>query len=151
MNIFRRSVQSLLLHIVAAVMVLGQPHVCNPTYVRDSGVLCTECLVIDEHHSEADEFAGPHGDCHDCCEIRECETPPTFETPASSHQPTFELAILPSPFVLPPPMGSRFPRQAFPFSGGAPATGPPLVHLSRGPPTLLFVQPSAGRKVEFLA
>lgn len=144
-------VRVLLLHLIAVGMLVGQLHFCESTYVRDSGEVCRECLVIADHGLGDAEFEKPHGDCHDCCEIRECETPPTFEAPASSHQPTFELAILPNPFVLPPPMGSRFPRQAFPFSCGAPATGPPRVHLSRGPPTLLFVQPSAGRKVEFLA
>jgi len=136
---------------LALAIVLTQFHVCGSTYVRDSGVVCTECLVIDEHRSEVGGFAGPHGDCHDCCEIRECETPPMFETPVRSQQLTFELAILPNPFVLPPPLRSGFAWQAFPFSCGAPATGPPLVHLSRGPPALLFVQPSAGRKVESMA
>jgi len=137
--------------LLALVLVLTQFHLCESIYVRDSGEVCRECLVIDDHGAGAAEIDQPHGDCHDCCEIRECETPKAFETSAPSQQFAFDFAILPEPLALPEVMDGGVPWKSFPFASGAPATGPPLVHLSRGPPNLLFVQPSAGRKVESMA
>lgn len=144
-------VRVLLLHLIAVGMLVGQLHFCESTYVRDSGEVCRECLVIADHGLGDAEFEKPHGDCHDCCEIRECETPKAFETSAPSQQFAFDFAILPEPLDLPEVMDGGVPWKSFPFASGAPATGPPLVHLSRGPPNLLFVQPSAGRKVESMA
>jgi hypothetical protein len=136
---------------LALVLVLTQLHFCESTYVRDSGLVCQECLAIDDHGAGSGELDGPHGDCHDCCQLRECETPQTFEAPTSSQQAAFDFAILPEPLVLPVVIGGGVPSKSFPFASGAPATGPPLVHLSRGPPTLFLVPPYAGRKVESLA
>lgn len=144
-------VRVLLLHLIAVGMLVGQLHFCESPYVRESGEVCPECLVIDDHGAGEAEIDQPHGDCHDCCEVRDCETPKAFETPAPSQQAAFDFAILPEPLVLPVVIDGGVPWKSFPFASGAPATGPPLVHLSRGPPTLLFVQLSAGRKVESLA
>lgn len=137
--------------LLALVLVLTQLHFCESTYVRDSGEVCRECLVIADHGPGVAEFEQPHGDCHDCCEIRECETPKAFETSAPGQQFAFDFAILPEPLALPVVIDGGIRWKSFLFASGAPATGPPLVHLSRGPPALFFVQPFAGRKVESMA
>lgn len=131
--------------LLALVLVLTQLHICEATYVRDSGLVCQECLTIDDHGSDVSGIDKPHGDCHDCCEIRECETPQTSETPGPSQQFGFEFSILPDPFVLPHFVDGTVQWDLFPFTLGAPATGPPLALLTRGPPALFLAQPSAGR------
>jgi len=137
--------------LLALVLVLTQLHFCESTYVRGTGSVCLECLAIEDHGLCVGENAGSHGDCHDCCEIQACETPQTFETPAPSHQFAFDFAILADLIVLPQVAEISAPWNAFPFSCGARATGPPSVYPSRGPPAHLFVHLSAGRIVEFLA
>lgn len=137
--------------VLALILALAQLHFCESFYVRESGVACAECLTIDSHGPSQGDLSEPHGDCHDCCEIQECETPQTSEMPAPLPTVSFDFAILPEPLVLPQIVECEVVWQSFAFSSGAPATGPPNDRSSRGPPALAVVQPSAGRKAEYLA
>lgn len=137
--------------VLALILALAQLHFCESFYVRETGAVCLECLAIDNHGPSQGDLSEPHGDCHDCCEIQECETPQTSEMPSPVQPISFDSAILPEPLVLPTVVEFGVAWQSFAFSSGAPATGPPNEHSSRGPPALALVQPSAGRKAEFLA
>lgn len=137
--------------LLALVLVLTQFHFCESIYVRDSGEVCRECLVIDDHGAGEAEIDQPHGDCHDCCEIRECETPKSFDSLSPAPQVTLEFAILPPPTALPELGFVAVVRNQFVFREGAPPTGPPSIHTSRGPPALHRVQLSAGCEVMSLA
>lgn len=132
--------------VLALVLVLTQMHFCESVYVRANGIECLECRELPLHGDDS-AIGESHGDCHDCCEITTCETPSGVEIPTSPPQFTYDFMILPEPLALPdlntlPPM-----RQRFQFTAGAPTNGPPLVQLSRGPPSSCCIQPSAGSRI----
>jgi hypothetical protein len=136
--------------LLALFLVLTQMHLCQTSYVRDNGESCLECGQIVEEPVKV-AVAGTHGDCHDCCEIRECESPQTSSALASAPYFSLEIAILPPTLIVPKPADSGALRGEFQFLNSAPPTGPPSICLSRGPPKLLCVQPSAGCRVMSLA
>jgi hypothetical protein len=130
--------------VLALVLVLTQMHFCESVYVLPTGLECMECQQLLLRGDNSAEMGDNHGDCHDCCKLRACQTPSVVEIPLSPPQFIFDIAILPEPVALPhlhalPPM-----RQRFQFTAGAPTNGPPLDLLSRGPPLSYFLQPFAG-------
>lgn len=137
--------------ILALILVLAQMHFCQDTYVRASGETCLECLQLPLDSDNVSLTIDTHGDCHDCCEIKECETPNGLEVPANPPQFNFDFVILPEPIVLPDLGGAASVKQRFHHICGGPTNGPPLVHLSRGPPSPCAVQPSAGCGITLLA
>ncbi|MBS1705142.1 MAG: hypothetical protein JST40_04660 [Armatimonadetes bacterium] len=137
--------------LLASVLVLTQMHFCVSDYVRPSGETCLECAIITDHPEPVGSLSDSHGDCHDCCEIRECETPKSFDSLSPAPQVTLEFAILPPPTALPELGFVAVVRNQFVFREGAPPTGPPSIHTSRGPPALHRVQLSAGCEVMSLA
>lgn len=122
---------------LALVLLLTQLHCCEPQFVRPSGETCAECSTIVEQSKSSVLASDTHGDCHDCCEIRECKTPKTADSLSLASNVAFEFAALPSRVVL-PELGF-IPRvwEQFVFRASAPPTGPPSSHLSRGPPQIL--------------
>lgn len=136
---------------LAFVLVLVQIHFCEPTYVRASGETCLECLELPVHLDDVAGISDAHGECHDCCEIKACETPHGIESLATQLQVTFDYVILPEPLLVPELAQAQTLSQRYYFTRNAPPTGPPMVRVSRGPPTPRFVQPSAGCEVTFLA
>lgn len=137
--------------LLASALVVAQMHFCASGYVRPSGETCLECATIKGHPEPVGSASDSHGDCHDCCEIRACEGPKSFDSLSPAPQVALEFAILPLA-VLQPELGLvGSVRNRFVFRDGAPPTGPPSIHSSRGPPALLRVQLSAGCKVMRLA
>ena len=137
--------------LLASVLVLTQMHFCVSDYVRPSGETCLECAIITDHPEPVGSLSTSHGDCHDCCEMRECETPKSFDSLSPAPQVALEFAILPPPVAIPELGIVASVRNQSVFREGAPPTGPPSIHSSRGPPALRRVQLSAGCEVMSLA
>lgn len=132
-------------------ILFAQVHFCNSEYVRPTGELCTECAATTELAPANSRLATLHGDCHDCCSLRACETPQTQTSLTITPGFHIEFACLPASIEVPsiPVLGE--PVQQFWFSTCAPPTGPPQAVSLRGPPTLTDDSSSAGDLFVLLA
>jgi hypothetical protein len=120
--------------LLALVVLFTQFHACSETYVNRSGSKCLDCVTILERHVELSAVTTPHGDCHDCCEIKDCEVPDDLAA-ATSSIPFGFVAILPPPsLVIPSSNQVEFVREPRSFLTQAPPTGPPSTLGSRAPP-----------------
>lgn len=122
--------------LLAFILVISQLHVCEPNFVRLSGEDCGVCETLTWHPSGA-SMSDSHGDCHDCCELQECSTPPTLVSALSVIGVHFELGILPEPPVLPEFAEATEGFRRTCFIESAPPLGPPTRCTSRGPPAHL--------------
>jgi hypothetical protein len=130
--------------LLAWLIVLGQFHLCEPTYQFRDGRTCFTCPDLADAPTElADSVV--HNDCHDCCEIRACddESPQDLAL-ATSFSADVVLAIPPVFEFLIPTRPIKFSVPVYQES--APPTGPPGICASRAPPSRLFPLPSAGSK-----
>jgi hypothetical protein len=132
---------------LAVLLTVSQLHFCDSKFIAPGGLECQECESLTDHSHDAGEQAGPHGDCHDCCELRECDTPSGSDSTASPQPFGFDLAVLPAS-----PAGPEIPepvlsKQEFQFFFGAPSHGPPAVPSTRGPPFLDLAQLFAGSMI----
>jgi len=120
--------------LLALVVLFTQFHACQETYVNRTGSKCFDCVRIFDPHLSLTSLEAPHGDCHDCCEIKDCELPDDL-TATSVSLPVGFVAILPSPV---PSINWRIAVEAAAsppvFLTQAPPTGPPSSQDSRAPP-----------------
>ena len=128
-----------LLHafLVSFLILLGQVHACQTTYVLPDGKECLKCEILKDNcrqRSTASLKSALHGDCHDCCKIKSCDNKGKSASVTSTLQ-HFNIVIdLPIP-IRQPALPGRQVFCAIPiFSENCPATGPPTTRSSRAPP-----------------
>lgn len=123
--------------LISFLILLGQVHACQTTYVLPNGKECLKCGFLKDSYKQtlgSSLKSALHGDCHDCCKIKPCDgkgksTPSAvtispiqldIDLPVAFNQPV--LIELCADFTVPV------------FSEGCPATGPPSTRSSRAPP-----------------
>ncbi|MCE9557433.1 MAG: hypothetical protein K8R88_00635 [Armatimonadetes bacterium] len=122
--------------LLISVLLLGQVHLCRSDWQLPDGQSCAVCptLLDDPAHSNA-SFQTPEQDkdCHDCCEIAQCDSHSSTPGVSPSVLPHFAPAILTIAvlvLVLPEPEESSVAV----YSESCPATGPPPSTPARAPP-----------------
>jgi hypothetical protein len=128
--------------LLAWLIVLGQFHLCEPTYQFRDGLTCNTCpKLVDAPDDLAD--GSVHNDCHDCCEIRACDDESLQDLALAT---SFSADVV---LAIPPVFEFRIPTRPIEFSvpvyqESAPPTGPPGICASRAPPFRVLSLPSAG-------
>ncbi len=129
-----------LLHafLISFLILLGQVHACQTTYVLPDGKECLKCVTLKDNCRQSTTTSlksALHGDCHDCCKIKACDNKVKSVPVASTgqnHSFDIDLPIA----VRQPAFLSRQQFFVIPvFSENCPATGPPSTRSSRAPPT----------------
>jgi hypothetical protein len=124
--------------LITAALLLVQIHICQAAYVLPTGRTCLVCPKIEEDgHTQAQIAAkDQHGDCHDCCELRECDD--AGKVKAKIAPPILSLAMaLPIALLTVPVIQELEERVTTYYIEGCPPTGPPSSTRSRAPPLQL--------------
>jgi hypothetical protein len=123
--------------LISFLILLGQVHACQTTYVLPDGKECFKCVALKDNcrqKSTPSLKSALHGDCHDCCKIKSCDNKGKPATVTSNLQP-FNLDIDLPVAVRQPALVSHQQFFVIPvFSENCPATGPPSTRSSRAPP-----------------
>jgi len=130
--------------LLAWLIVLGQFHLCEPSYQFRDGRTCFTCPELSDLPTQLED-GSEHNDCHDCCEIRACDDESQQDLALASSFSAEVVLALPTVFELLLP--ARLIEFSVPvYQESAPPTGPPGICASRAPPFRLLPLPSAGSK-----
>lgn len=141
----RSLAERLLLLLMPLFLLVGQHHLCEPTYILPSGELCQTCPTS-ACQSKGRVNPQASSDHRTCCKLGPClhKNNTVAATSNPSSQPD---AILSEPFLV-----ARFTQFEVlsPFKANtqcAPIPSPPDQDHSRAPPLLAWnLLPSAGRR-----
>jgi len=126
--------------IVATILLLCvNSHLCEDRYERPTGEECIQCAGLthaEQENSDA-HLATSHGDCHDCCVLVTCHHDSGVQKVLVAPIFACDLMAVGAVFV-PFPEFSEVVLCRLLRIDGAPPTGPPLEHGSRGPPAFQF-------------
>lgn len=129
--------KSLVSFLVSLLILLGQAHACQRTYILPNGEDCLKCSSLKDtcrQTSVASLKSALHGDCHDCCKIKPCDNKGKSTAPVVTISPAHLDIDLPMALRQPVPQGLQIAFQIPVFDDGCPATGPPSTRSSRAPP-----------------
>ena len=123
--------------LISLMILLGQVHACQTTYVLPNGEDCSKCSSLKDNCRQTSVAllkSALHGDCHDCCKIKPCDSKGKSTQPAVTMSPVHLDIDLPVALRQPVPQGLQIVFQIPVFNDGCPATGPPATRSSRAPP-----------------
>ena len=122
---------------VAMAVFFVQFHFCRPAFLLPNGKECITCDALeheDGHGNTPIIQAAEHGDCHDCCTVKECgEKRGDVAVVTSFSHFSFDID-LPVAFRQPVLPVCEQVSVLLAFSENCPSTGPPIARSSRAPP-----------------
>ena len=122
--------------LLISVLLFGQVHLCRNDWQLPDGQSCVVCptLLDDPGHAGASfQLPEQDKDCHDCCEIKQCDSHSSNPAISASVLPLSAPAILTDPglvLAIPEPEVASIAV----YSESCPSTGPPLLKPARAPP-----------------
>lgn len=134
MNFPARVARAVILQLVAVVVLFGQLHVCSTAFHHVDGQICSEA------HETGTALAS-HAPDHQHereCELRPChDQAPELTANGGKRDLPVEACILASSPVVPRLRVVEREAVSSWLIESSPPTGPPLLRLSRAPPSIL--------------